>query len=84
MKTSFFVQALRIGIFLLIMGFLLYLVDRDQKQQGQIDYNIKRDSMYYAKSDSMLNEIYMMAVTNKTINTAQDSAIQALNERINR
>jgi len=87
MKNSILTQALRIGIFLTLSGLLLYLVDRDEKQQNQINYNIaynKRDSIRAAKSDSVLNVIYFLAVTNGNVNRAQDTAIMDLQKQSNR
>lgn len=80
MKNSTLTQVIRTAIFAVMLGLLGYLINRDNEQQSQINYNIWRDSTYYVRSDSMLNEIYQLAVGNRLeINNlkAQDKAVKA-------
>ncbi len=78
MTNATITQAFRIGIFLAMLSFLFYLLNRDRQQQVQIDHNIRRDSLYYAKSDSMLTEIYKLAVGNKLDLSIHNTQIKAL------
>ena len=78
MKDSRLTHILLAAIFLALAGFLVQLRFLANRQQKQISYESQRDSTHDIRSDSLLNEIYMMAIKNSDINQAQDSAINHL------